>query len=150
LREARHELQYHLDLSPDFQRAHVWTREQQIAYVEYCLMGGEVGKVITLNSPDWLQERGETQPVMELVDGKQRIEAVLAFLRDEISIFGHKRSEIKGEMRGHKAGFKFRICALTTRQEILQLYLNINAGGTPHTREEIQKVRDMLSKTQGG
>jgi hypothetical protein len=35
---------YDLDLSPDYQRAHVWTREQQIAYVEYCLMGGEVSR----------------------------------------------------------------------------------------------------------
>lgn len=29
-----------LNLDPDFQRAHVWTEEQQRAYIEYQLMGG--------------------------------------------------------------------------------------------------------------
>lgn len=33
-----------LDLDPDFQRGHVWTRDQQVAYVEYMLRGGEVSR----------------------------------------------------------------------------------------------------------
>ena len=40
-----------LNLNPEFQRAHVWTREQQVAYVEYILRGGEVGRNITFNCP---------------------------------------------------------------------------------------------------
>ena len=43
-------------------------------------------------------------------------------------------------------GFKFRVCVLPTRKEVLQLYLNINAGGTPHTEEELNLVHAMLQK----
>jgi len=32
-----------VDLDPDYQRGHVWTEEQQIAYVEFKLRGGKVG-----------------------------------------------------------------------------------------------------------
>ena len=29
-----------LQLEPDFQRGHVWSIEQQVKYVEFCLKGG--------------------------------------------------------------------------------------------------------------
>jgi hypothetical protein len=132
-----------LNLNPDFQRAHVWTRDQQIAYVEYILKGGEVGKNLTFNCPGWggVIDIGR----YEIIDGKQRLEAARAFLRDDFKAFGHYRSEYKDRMRLH-IGFKWRVCCLETRAEVLQLYLNINAGGTPHTKDELDKVRDMLAK----
>ncbi len=134
-----------LDLSPDYQRAHVWTREQQIAYVEYQLMGGEVGRNIVFNSPDW--GRGYQRPT-ELVDGKQRLEAVRAFMRDEFPVFGHVFSAYTDKLT-NLLTFKFRVCSLETREEILQLYLNINAGGTPHTKDELDRVRALLMEARG-
>lgn len=126
-----------LNLDPDYQRAHVWTPAQRIAYVEYMLSGGEVGKIITWNCADW----GTTyQSPVELVDGKQRLEAVRAFMRNDLSVFGHLKSEFTGHLRIFNAGFKFRVCSLKTRAEVLDLYLNINAGGTPHTKEELERV----------
>ena len=35
-----------LDLCPDFQRGHVWTVEQQIAFVEYVLRGGKTSELL--------------------------------------------------------------------------------------------------------
>lgn len=129
-----------LDLSPDYQRAHVWTREQQVAYVEYQLRGGEVGKNIVFNSPDW--GHGYKRPT-ELIDGKQRLEAVRAFLRGEFPVFGHLFSEYADKLP-QGLTFRFRVCTLESRAEVLQLYLNINAGGTPHTPEELDRVRALL------
>lgn len=132
-----------IDLDPDYQRAHVWSREQQIAYVEYTLMGGEVGQRITWNNPTW---NGSWKAPTELVDGKQRLEAVRAFLRDEVPAFGHVLSEYEDGLAPFDPTFKFQVCCLKTREEILQLYLNINAGGTPHTREELERVRRLLKE----
>jgi hypothetical protein len=135
-----------LDVSPDYQRAHVWTPEQQTAYVEYALMGGEVGRTIIFNCPGW---QGTYEGPFELVDGKQRIEAVLSFLRGETRAFGLLRSEFEGRLPNH-VGFLFRICKVATRAEILRLYLNINAGGTPHSREELERVRLLLREAENG
>lgn len=134
-----------LDLSPDYQRTHVWTRAQQAAYVEYQLRGGEVGRQIVWNSPDW--GRGYER-VTELVDGKQRLEAVRAFHRDEFPVFGSLFSEYTDKIT-NLLTFKFRVCSLETREEILQLYLNINAGGTPHTKDELDRVRALLAEARG-
>ena len=42
---------YKLDLNPDFQRGHVWTEEQQTAYMEFLLKGGKTSRVIYFNCP---------------------------------------------------------------------------------------------------
>jgi len=132
-----------LDLDPDYQRGHVWTQAQQIAFVEFCLMGGEVGRTIIVNAPAW--NNGSSYKGSTLVDGKQRLEAVRKFIRDELPIFGgHTRSQIKGELRMFMGRFKWRVVALKTREDVLRLYLSLNAGGTPHAAEEIERVRAML------
>ena len=134
-----------INLDPDYQREHVWTQAQRMYYVEYILMGGEVGMTITWNSPDW---NGTYKRPTELVDGKQRIEAVRAFLRDEFPAFGGVFSAYTDKLRMIGPRFEFRVCKLETREEILQLYLNINAGGTPHTAKELDRVRALLEEAR--
>ena len=107
---------YDLQLDPDFQRAHVWTRAQQIAYTEYTLMGGEVARNVTFNCPGWGGRARQVGP-MQLVDGKQRIEAARAFMRDEFPAFGHLRSEYVDRLDIVRMRFRFRICALESRAE---------------------------------
>lgn len=135
-----------LNLDPDFQRAHVWTPQQQQDYVEYVMQGGEVGKNLTFNAKGWGYDLEIGS--YEIVDGKQRLEAVRSWLRDGFKAHGYYRSEFTDRMRLHM-GFKWRVCSLNTREEILQLYLNINAGGTPHTQAELDRVRIMLAHEKG-
>jgi hypothetical protein len=143
-----------LDLDPAFQRAHVWTRKQQTQYVEYIARGGEVGKNLTFNHTMWDRCVGTPPPgCYTIVDGKQRLEAVRVFMRGELPIFaeldpsgiGYVSSDLTGHMRMHRLTFKWRVCTLASKKELLELYLNINAGGTPHTKAELDKVRMMLA-----
>lgn len=136
---------FQVELDPDFQREHVWTQAQQVAYIEYVLMGGEVAKEITWNCPGW-DKMLVIPNSMQLVDGKQRLEAARAFMRGDLAIFGGRYlKDFTGHLR-YYAGFKFKVCSLEKREDILQLYLNINAGGTPHTAAEINRVRALLEE----
>ena len=47
---------YNLQLNPDFQRGHVWTKDQQISFVEYYFRGGTSGRVLYFNKPSWNHE----------------------------------------------------------------------------------------------
>lgn len=130
---------------PDFQRVHVWTVEQKQAFVEYMLRGGEVGRNITWNCALWPSSGAP----IEIVDGKQRLSAVRSWLRGEFPTFGLFFHQFQGSLRAVSgAHFKFRVCALEKRADILRLYLNINAGGTPHTPEELERVRKMLQNIE--
>ena len=42
-----------LDLNPDFQRGHVWDEAKQIAFVEFCLCGGQSSRDILFNQAGW-------------------------------------------------------------------------------------------------
>ena len=46
IKEWQEDEYYGLQLDPDFQRGHVWTENQQIAYIEYLLRGGKSARVI--------------------------------------------------------------------------------------------------------
>lgn len=130
-----------LDIDPDFQRAHVWTEAQQIAFVEYGLRGGRSGMNIHLNCVGWM---GNFKGPYVLVDGKQRLNAVLRFLRSEIPAFGVLSKDYEDKLS--LTGPRFRWCVndLKTRAEVLTWYLEMNTGGTPHTADEIKKVEKLL------
>ncbi len=132
-------------LQPDFQRDHVWTQKQQIAYIEYKLQGGRGCNEVVFAS-QFINSCSTDMDTWLLVDGLQRITAVQKFLRDEIPAFGYLLSEYshtKGMLR--TTDFVVRVIE-TDYAGALEIYLGMNAGGTPHTAEEIQKVRKMLKE----
>jgi hypothetical protein len=131
-----------LDLDPDFQRGHVWSEEQQTRYCEYILRGGVSSKTIYWNSASW----GRTYDTpIQLVDGKQRITAVLRFLRNEVPVFGSLYKEYSDKLDMIRHTFDFIVNDLRTRKEVLQWYLDLNTGGTIHTSDEIEKVKRLLA-----
>jgi hypothetical protein len=136
-----------LRLDPDYQRAHVWTPEQQISYVEFQLMGGELSRTIIFNAPYWRKYGVPPEETyVELLDGKQRLEAVRAFLRGDIKIFGARYDEFEDKLPTMDYRFRFSLCCLDSREEVLRLYLKLNAGGTPHSQQELVRVRALLEE----
>lgn len=135
-----------VELDPDFQREHVWSEVQQIRYVEFCLRGGTSGRNILWNGTTFGRETGDSSswdPIV-LVDGKQRLQAVRRFMRNEIPAFGTLRNDYEDKLRMVRPDFIFHINDLKTRAEVLQWYLEQNASGTPHTDDEIARVRALL------
>lgn len=135
-----------LNLDPDFQRGHVWTEQQQTRYIEFALRGGKTGKSIYFNHPQWM---GGFEGEMVIVDGKQRLEAVRRFMKNEIKAFGYYFNEYTDNLRLTSARLRIHVNTLQTRAEVLQWYIDLNAGGVVHSDEEIQRVRELLAKEPG-
>lgn len=133
-----------INMNPDFQRAHVWNEEKQTKYIEYALRDGVIsGFNIYWNHPGWMKDwKGS----MDLVDGKQRLQAVLKFLNNEIPAYGSFINEYEDELRALHPNFLMHVNDLPTRKEMLQWYLDLNSGGVLHTEEELDKVRELLKK----
>lgn len=135
-----------LQLNPNFQRGHVWSEQQQIAFLEYFFKGGKSGTVIYFNKPDWHYSVGEgLYNEYVCVDGLQRITAIQRFVNNEIPIFGSYFNEFDDKPR-MKYTMKINVNDLKTEEEVLQWYIDMNAGGTPHTKEEIEKVKKMIKR----
>lgn len=134
---------YNLQLSPEFQRGHVWTKEQQEKYIEFVLRGGKSGRDFYFN---WNRKTDE----FVCVDGLQRTTAFIRFIAGEIKAFGQYFNEFSFSKRetGGNPLPEFRVNVYTncleSTKEILEWYIDMNSGGTPHTTDEIERVRKMI------
>lgn len=142
--------QYSVDINPDFQRGHVWNEEQQRAYIEFRIRGGMSGQDIFINNPT-MKNRSKLPDEGVLVDGKQRLEAVRKFMNNKLTIFnGHYMKDIEGmeqevnSMSG--LHFNFKVNGLQKRSEVLRWYLELNSGGVIHTKEELDRVQNLLTQ----
>lgn len=139
-----------LELIPDFQRGHVWTEAQQTHYIENCMRGvvPSSGYLIQFNCPTWGEHRSATDlpDGLQCVDGLQRYTAITRFARGEVKAFGLTADDFAGTQFDLKR-FRMTVAVhdFTSRSDLLNHYLSINAGGTPHSAEEIERVRGLLA-----
>jgi hypothetical protein len=134
-----------LQLDPDFQRGHVWSESQQIAYIEFFLRGGKTARVLYFNYPSWHHTQKTDYNDFVIVDGKQRYEAWRRYFSNEIKAFGTYAKDYKDSLRIMKT-MKVNINDLQTKAEVLQWYIDFNSGGVVHTEEEIEKVKLLLEQ----
>ena len=142
------------DLCPDFQRGHVWTDQQQTRYIENVLrrIVSDDGLMIRLNCPSWRDTIADDADLLDQVvciDGLQRLTAIRKFMAGQIEPFGLTKDEIlKGwGLRRMDRVVVFQIYDFQYRHELLQFYLDINGGGTPHTPAELERVRLLLQES---
>lgn len=90
---------YNLQLNPDFQRGNVWTEKQQIRYIEYLLRGGKSARIIYFNKPSWMSynEINDYDDFV-VVDGLQRLTAVMKFMNNELKVFGYYLNEFEDKL----------------------------------------------------
>ena len=139
-----------LDLDPVYQRGHVWETKQESEFIGYLLKGGKC-------PPLWVNRYGNTEKggkgwtyrPCSVIDGKQRITAMIRWVQGEIPALLYGREIWYRELNAVD-----RRCLPTidviyvnmTEREQMTLYLNLN-GGVAHTPEELERVRDLLFVT---
>lgn len=132
-----------LVMIPDFQRGHIWTEEQQIAWVEFIFRGGNTSRVVYINDA-WEYVSEDKNPCV-VVDGLQRITAMTRFVHNEIKAFGHFYKDFT-DRPPMETWLRINKNNLRTRKEVLSWYLEMNSGGTPHTEEELSRVKKLLEE----
>lgn len=139
---------YGLDVNPNFQRGNIWTETQKIRYVEYILRGGKSGKDIHTNAPNWHgvgMGREHKNGWYVLVDGKQRLDAVLGYLNNEFKVFGEwYHRDFTDGLDIIQQSFRWWVNELQTIEDVYTWYIDLNSGGTVHSDDEITRVRGLL------
>lgn len=131
--------EYNMD--PPYQRGYVWSQKQQIAYLEYIIRGGRSGKEIYWNCPGWMKD---FKGPLELVDGKQRINAVFELLDNKIPVFGHLYQEYTDQLDDLVCGFIWHVHDLEDPKEIVKWYISMNTGGSIHTEKDLEPAYKVL------
>lgn len=146
-----------VELNPDFQRGHVWASEQQQHYIENILRGvvSSSGLLVQFNCPNWNDRgyAGDLPRGMQCIDGLQRLTAVRKFLAGEVRPFGLQVRDLDRSffsMTGLTYRFRVAIHDFRSRKDLLQHYLDLNAGGIPHSKEELERVRKLRDAAADG
>ena len=135
---------------PDYQRAAVWTDDQCAKFIGFLAEGGEAPSVyvqrwpLSQNKPD------------EILDGLQRITAVRRFLANEVPmeltdgtrVYLRDLDAESQRLLQRNAGPTIRLqyVLYETRADVLDMYIRLNRGGTPHTDDEISRVKALRAQ----
>jgi hypothetical protein len=138
-----------------YQRGLVWTLEQKQLLIDSIYNGIEIGKFLfRYNSWERLEELRMLEGKgygMDCVDGKQRLNAIISFLRNEFpdslgnywsdlsqkaqSKFLHYRNLAYGEMQDG-----------TTDKEVIKTFLTLNFTGVAMSKEHITFIKSIKVK----
>lgn len=132
-----------LIIDPDFQRANVWTKNQGAELVESILMGIPIPTMYFFEMRD-----GKKQ----VVDGRQRITAILDFLNNKLILKdlkilhqynGYKFSQLDSKMQGIFEDYQlsFYIIQPPTPERVkYDIFDRVNRGGTKLTSQEMRNA----------
>lgn len=132
-----------LVIDPDFQRNDVWSAKQSAELVESILMGIPISTIYLFEMKDGTKQ---------VVDGRQRISAILNFLNNKFSLKdlkilpqcnGKKFSELDSKMQGIFEDYQlsFYIIQPSPPERVkYDIFDRVNRGGTRLTNQEMRNA----------
>lgn len=133
-----------LELRPSFQRKEVWNPAARIMLIDTILRQVPMPKMFL-----WNEVRNE-HTHRQVIDGQQRISAILAFLRDEFALdepysgefFGKKFSELPKDVKDGILLYKIDYNEATgfTEEEVREVYSRVNKYSMPLNRQELRRA----------
>ena len=133
-----------LELRPDFQRRAVWSTPARIMLMDTILHGVPMPKIFLSNTI----RDGNTYRIV--IDGQQRITAILDFLRDQFSLEkpyrgdknGKKFSELDQETQDRFLSYRidFNEAYNTSDEENREVYSRVNKYTVPLNKQELRRA----------
>lgn len=122
---------------PTWQRGLVWTIAQKVAFIESVFIGYDLGSVM-INSLDWLEDN-TSRPMSEIViDGQQRLSALIGFVGNEFAVNGLYWKELtrleQRTFREREIGIKTVTCYDEDKLKVV--YNHLNFSGVRHQMSE--------------
>jgi hypothetical protein len=115
---------------PPFQRPPVWTEAQKVRFIESCWLGLPIGAFIYNRL-----ERRDSPFDSWLLDGQQRVTAVLDYLADAFPVLGYRYSELtQVDLRkwSMTTSFPSMVTNIDDEAQLREVYDRLAYGGTPH------------------
>lgn len=133
-----------LELTPKFQRRGVWKTPAQSYLIDTMLRGMTVPPLYIRMT----QNESRTKLIRQVVDGQQRVRAVLEFIADSYRLSktlqgpwaGKRFSELSQDERDAitNYSFSFEIFKGISDQEVLEVFCRLNMNGVPLNKQELR------------
>ncbi|MFW1108333.1 DUF262 domain-containing protein [Vibrio parahaemolyticus] len=123
---------------PSWQRGLVWTVEQKVSFIESVFIGYDLGSVM-INEAHWPDGAKASTPMSEIIiDGQQRISALVGFVNNEFQVNGLFWRDLTREeqrvFREREIGMKRVACY--DEAKLKAVYNHLNFSGVRHEESE--------------
>jgi len=138
-----------------YQRDFIWDLKDKQLLIESIYQGLDIGKVvIKKNSYEYVEREtnlGNKVNFKDIVDGKQRLKAILDFVMDKFEdLHGNTFSELSNKAQSNFLSFQGvaygELDEGTTDEEIQSVFLKINFTGVQMSQEHINFVKSIQLK----
>ena len=130
-----------VEMDPPYQRGLVWEEEDKVKLIESLFNQVDIGKFVFRKMP-----YKDNAPSYEIVDGKQRLSALLEFMADGFAYRGKTWSQLSKGDRGYIDSYPVSYAQLAetlTDKEVMDTFVRLNTGGKPVDEEHLERVAEM-------
>ena len=141
---------YHfgVDFDPEYQRGLVWTDEDKEKLLWSVFNNVDIGKFafIRLDNDEWLERNFS----YEILDGKQRLTTLMAFYENKLPYKGVYYNDLSAKDRNTFLQHSTEYAEIrdADRETRLKYFLMLNRGGRPMDEKHLEKVEQMLYRTE--
>jgi Protein of unknown function DUF262. len=128
-----------LDMDPEYQRGNVWNIEDKVALIDSIFNDVDIGKFVFI----LLEYSNECIPLYEILDGKQRISAIIDFHENRFAYKGKLYHELNRRDQNHFENYSISWAEVknVTLKQKLEYFLRLNTSGKPQDPEHMKKIR---------
>lgn len=135
-----------IDFEPDYQRDYVWELRDKIELVDSIFNNIDIGKLVYIRISDKRWEQNGFKYSYEILDGKQRIRAILDYFEDRFEYKGKTFSQLSTRDQNHFENYPVSIAEVSnlTEEQALRYFIKLNVTGKTMDKTHLDKVRVRL------
>jgi len=139
---------YHfgVNFDPDYQRGNEWELADKQLLIESIFHNVDIGKFVFIqyDTKTWIKSGYG----FEILDGKQRLRALLEFYEDHFAWQGLTFSDLSARDQNHFMSYPVALTDVKdlTREKTLRYFLLLNTVGKVMDQAHLDKVRTMLDE----
>jgi hypothetical protein len=135
-----------IDLEPDYQRGNVWTPEQEYMLIDSIYKNIDIGKFTVIRR----SFKKRLSHYYEMLDGKQRLIALLRFYESRFRYKGKYFHELCTRDQGHFTNYSvnYSECKPLTDEQKYRYFLKLNTSGKPVDSSHIEKVEKLWEESK--
>lgn len=136
-----------------YQRPFVWELEDKQLLIESIYNGVDCGKIL-IRSRSWgelgeLQKEGHELAWKDVVDGKQRLNAVKEFIDNKFrdlngNYYKYLSDSAQRQFTDHQLFSYSELPENTKDEDVLRQFLRLNFAGVPQSKEHIEFVKSLI------
>lgn len=136
-----------IDDKMDYQRELVWELEDKVALIDSVFKNIDIGKFCLIH----LDFKSVSDPNYEILDGKQRLNALKEFYESRFQYKGKFYHELSKRDRDkfENSPVSWGETKNLTNEQKYRYFLRLNTQGKPQSEDHLNKVKELWEKSKG-